>query len=269
MAHFILLTGLIGAGKSTVADLLRKKHYIVVDSDSEAKALYRTPEVFRKAVSTFGKEILTDEGDIDLEALKPRVFDHEDDRMQSFLEYLVDTLSEALADRYGNTEEIVFVEAACTPQLDRVIFNLSIHEAIYVNAPTDVRYGRLQNDRNMTLEDIKRIAALQKWSYYSAFYPEGRRNHLVCYELRNSGDKADLPEPLDEILARDIAPTPRQKYALYERYLRESPHYCKENAWCYSFYNMGGCTSCPFPCGRRQALFERAEGLAAESDTAD
>lgn len=269
MAHFILLTGLIGAGKSTVADLLRKKHYIVVDSDSEAKALYRTPEVFRKAVSTFGKGIITDEGYIDLEALKPRVFDHEDDRMQSFLEYLVDMLSEALADRYGNTEEIVFVEAASTPQLYRVIFLLSIHEAIYVNAPSDVRYGRLQNDRNMTLEDIKRIDALQKWTYYGRFQPEGKGGRPVMYLLNNSGDKADLLEPLDGILARDIAPTPRQKYALYERYLRESPDYCKENAWCYSFYNMGGCTFCPFPCGRRQALFERAEKIAAESDTAD
>lgn len=82
-------------------------------------------------------------------------------------------------------------------------------------------------------------------------------------------NNSDGTAPLDEILARDIAPTPRQKYALYERYLRESPDYCKENAWCYSFYNMGGCSSCPFPCGRRQALFERAERLAAESDTAD
>ena len=241
----------------------------MVDSDSEAKALYRTPEVFRKAVSTFGKGILTDEGDIDLEALKTRVFDHEDDRMQSFLEYLVDTLSEALADRYGNTEEIVFVEAAFTPQLYRVIFILSIHEAIYVNAPSDVRYGRLQNDRNMTLEDITRIDALQKWTYYGRFQPEGKGGRPVMYLLNNSGDKADLLEPLDGILARDIAPTPRQKYALYERYLRESPDYCKENAWCYSFYNMGGCSACPFPCGRRKALFERAEGTAAESDTAD
>lgn len=269
MAHFILLTGLIGAGKSTVADLLRKKHYIVVDTDSEAKSLYRTPEVFRKAVSTFGKGILTDEGDIDLEALKPRVFDHEDDRMQSFLEYLVDTLSETLADRYENTEEIVFVEAAFTPQLYRVICNLSIHEAIYVNAPNDVRYGRLQNDRDMTLEDINRIDALQKWTYYGRFQPEGIGGRPVMYLLNNCGDKADLLAPLDEILARDIAPTPRQKYALYERYLRESPDYCKENAWCYSFYNMGGCKSCPFPCGRRQAMFERAEKIAAESAATD
>ena len=192
-----------------MADLLRKRHYIVVDSDSEAKALYRTPEVFRKAVSTFGTGILTDEGDIDLEALKTHVFDHEDDRMQSFLEYLVDTLSEALADRYGNTEEIVFVEAAFTPQLYRVIFILSIHEAIYVNAPSDVRYGRLQNDRNMTLEDIKRIDALQKWTYYGRFQPEGKGGRPVMYLLNNSGDKADLLEPLDGILARDIAPTPR------------------------------------------------------------
>lgn len=268
MANFILLTGLIGAGKSTVANLLRKKHYIVVDSDSEAKALYRTPEVFLKAVSTLGKDILAPDGGIDKGALKKRIFDHEDDRMQSFLEYLVDTLSEELAARYCNTEEIVFVEAACTPQLYRVIFDLSIHESILVNAPDKTRYGRLQNDRNMALEDIKRIDTLQKWSYYSAFYPEGRRNHLVCHELHNNGDKADLLEPLDGILARDIAPTPRQKYALYERYLRESPDYFKENAWCYSFYNMGGCKSCPFPCNRRTPLFERAEGLAAESDTA-
>lgn len=43
MARFILITGMMGSGKSAVSELLRKKHYIVIDSDSEVKKLYEVP----------------------------------------------------------------------------------------------------------------------------------------------------------------------------------------------------------------------------------
>lgn len=42
MAKLVLLTGLIGSGKSTVAKILREKGYVVHDTDSMTKKAIRS-----------------------------------------------------------------------------------------------------------------------------------------------------------------------------------------------------------------------------------
>lgn len=56
------ITGNIGAGKSTVANLLTAKYgWRLVDADHETKALYRQdPELRRKLAEVFGDEVLVD-----------------------------------------------------------------------------------------------------------------------------------------------------------------------------------------------------------------
>ena len=70
MARFILITGLMGSGKSAVSDLLRKKHYTVIDCDNEIKKLYSEPEVFHYIVRHAGKKIVGDFGTIDLNEMR-------------------------------------------------------------------------------------------------------------------------------------------------------------------------------------------------------
>ena len=53
MARFTLITGKMGSGKSAVSKLLRDKHYIVIDSDSEVKQIYNEPEIFCELVKHF------------------------------------------------------------------------------------------------------------------------------------------------------------------------------------------------------------------------
>lgn len=69
------LTGGIGAGKSTVADLFSKRGAVVIRSDELARQVIepQTPG-FKQVTSRFGDEIVNDEGSIDRAKLAQVVF---------------------------------------------------------------------------------------------------------------------------------------------------------------------------------------------------
>jgi dephospho-CoA kinase len=85
------LTGGIGAGKSTVADLFSKRGAVVIRSDELARQVIepQTPG-FKQVTSRFGIEIVNDEGSIDRAKLAQVVFN--DDVALKDLENIVHPL---------------------------------------------------------------------------------------------------------------------------------------------------------------------------------
>jgi dephospho-CoA kinase len=85
------LTGGIGAGKSTVADLFSKRGAVVIRSDELARQVIE-PETpgFKLVTSRFGNEIVNDEGSIDRAKLAQVVFN--DDVALKDLENIVHPL---------------------------------------------------------------------------------------------------------------------------------------------------------------------------------
>ena len=85
------LTGGIGAGKSTVADLFSKRGAVVIRSDELARQVVE-PESpgFKQVTSRFGNEIINDEGNIDRAKLAQVVFN--DDGALKDLENIVHPL---------------------------------------------------------------------------------------------------------------------------------------------------------------------------------
>ena len=64
--------------------------------------------------------------------------------------------------------------------------------------------------------------------------------------------------------------THKEKLATYLRYLAECPTYCHDNAWCYSFFNCGGCVNCPFPCANQDKYYKKLhEKFIAEQKKAN
>lgn len=82
------LTGGIGAGKSTVADLWRRAGETVIDLDALSRAVLDVPGPgVDEAVARFGPEILLDGGTVDRPRLAARVFS--DPRAREDLERIV------------------------------------------------------------------------------------------------------------------------------------------------------------------------------------
>lgn len=68
------LTGGIASGKSTVSSLFKEFGIKIVDADLTAKKISERAEVIDEIVKVFGREILSDEGNIDRAKLKEIVF---------------------------------------------------------------------------------------------------------------------------------------------------------------------------------------------------
>ncbi|AAC07761.1 dephospho-CoA kinase [Aquifex aeolicus] len=73
------LTGNIGCGKSTVAQMFRELGAYVLDADKLIHSFYRKGHpVYEEVVKTFGKGILDEEGNIDRKKLADIVFKDEE-----------------------------------------------------------------------------------------------------------------------------------------------------------------------------------------------
>ena len=69
------LTGGIGSGKSTVSQFLAELGAVIIDADKVGhEALKPDTEIWHEVVATFGRQVLTPEGDIDRSKLGEIVF---------------------------------------------------------------------------------------------------------------------------------------------------------------------------------------------------
>lgn len=185
------LTGNIAAGKSTVADLWRRRGAAVVDADELARrAVAPGSEGLRRVVEAFGADVLDGDGALDRAALGRRVF--ADDGARARLEAIVHpevarlrpaAEREALADaraagrqepaggRAAEREAPAGAHVAGGPRPRAIVvhdvpllfevglegqFDLVVH----VHAPADARRARLIEGRGMAPgEAAARIAA--------------------------------------------------------------------------------------------------------------
>lgn len=77
------LSGGIGSGKSTVADLFARHHVPVIDTDRIARDIVRPGEpALDQIVREFGKDVLDAGGNLDRARLRTRVFNDTDARLR-------------------------------------------------------------------------------------------------------------------------------------------------------------------------------------------
>ena len=115
------LTGGIGSGKSTVADIFSHLGIPVYYSDAEAKALYFLPEVKEELQKYFGESIFNLQQEIDIKILAQKIFN--DTKALNFINEYVIIESAILFESgfYENVDEIIFVSAPETLRISRII----------------------------------------------------------------------------------------------------------------------------------------------------
>jgi dephospho-CoA kinase len=154
------LTGGIGSGKSTVADLLAEHGAVVIDADDLARrAVAPGTDGFDRVVETFGREVLDPNGDIDRAKLAQIVF-AEPARLRG-LEAIVHPevarlLVEAI-EPYRDTDRVIVY---AVPLLAERGLGEGFDVVVVVVADVDRRVERLMRDRGMTADEVRaRIAA--------------------------------------------------------------------------------------------------------------
>jgi dephospho-CoA kinase len=182
------LTGGIGSGKSTVADLLTERGAVVIDADLIAREIVERPEVLAALAEKFGAEILAADGTLDRAALAQRAF--VTDELRKELEAITHPpIGEEFLRRVAAApaDGIVVHDV---PLLVESTRGYEYGGVIVVVAPKEVRLRRLEA-RGVPRDDAERRMALQA--------TDEERAKVATWILDNSGDVEHLERQIDAL----------------------------------------------------------------------
>ena len=185
------LSGSIGAGKSTVARLLRERGLTVLDADEQARAVTREPQTLAMIGAEFPGVVVG--GALDRAALSARVFGHPDAllRLNAIVHPRVRARMAELEAQAVRAGERTVVQDV--PLLFEGGLQAMFEAVILVDAPLELRLQRILARGGLTRE-----AALAR---DAAQMPAEHKRKLADVVLDNSGDEAALERQLDAVLA--------------------------------------------------------------------
>jgi dephospho-CoA kinase len=185
------LTGGIGAGKSTVADLLAARGAVIVDADEVARAVVEPGEpALVKLMDRFGDGILDAGGRLDRAALAKVAFADVESRRE--LEAITHpAINEEFTRRVtaAPRDAIVVLDVPLLAESEQAR-KRPYQTVIVVEAPRDVRLERLEA-RGVARADAEARMAAQA--------DDEERRKLATYVVDNAGDRAALERQLDGI----------------------------------------------------------------------
>jgi dephospho-CoA kinase len=137
------ITGNIGSGKSSVANLLTKRNYTVIDADKLVRQFYldQSPEKVN-LIKYFGKSILDSNSHIDKKKLSEIVFNDpiKLDKLESFIHPYIKKQTQKIKKQcLDNNEEICFYDV---PLLFEKNMNKEFDIVIVVYAKKEIRKKR-------------------------------------------------------------------------------------------------------------------------------
>lgn len=157
----VIVTGLIGSGKSAVCALLRERGIPVYDSDARTKGLYdRRPALVGRLEEALGLPLRGTDGRLDRKALAARIFS--DAAAREKLEAIV--YPEVLADfkRWkARRKGAPFVVLESAVILSKPVFDGLADAVVLVSAPEEVRLRRVMQRDSLPAEAVRARMAAQ------------------------------------------------------------------------------------------------------------
>ncbi len=186
------LTGGVGSGKSTVADLLATHGAVVIDADVLAREVVQPGTPGLKAlVARFGTDILTADGSLDRPALARIVF--ADDRARADLNAIVHPLvARRSAELMAGLPEAAVV-VYDVPLLVENDLAGGFDVIVIVEADADRRVRRLVR-RGLTDDDARARIAVQA--------TDEQRRAVADEIIRNDGSRQELVAAVDALWTR-------------------------------------------------------------------
>jgi dephospho-CoA kinase len=186
------LTGSIGSGKSTAADLLRQMGISVLDADQTAKQVSSRQDVLLEVASTFGQDYVLPDG-LNRPKLAELVFAQPEARakLNAIIHPKVrQAMAEQVAALEASGESVVVQDIP-------LLFENGLEElfdaVLLVDAPLEQRMARVMardgsSSEQFLARDAAQMPALEKRKY-------------TRYVLENAGNVEDLKQQLEQVMA--------------------------------------------------------------------
>ncbi len=187
------LTGGVGAGKSTVSQMLADHGAVIVDADAIARAVVEpgTPG-FQEVLDAFGDEVLYYDGMLDRKALAALVF--RDPVARAKLESIIHPLVRQQSDLMTALADDDAIVVHDVPLLAETGRTEAYDVIVVVDAPEDVRIARLLHSKGWDVAAAKDRIAAQSSS--------AQRLAIADEVVENTGDIAELQIHVDALWER-------------------------------------------------------------------
>jgi dephospho-CoA kinase len=190
----VALTGGIGSGKSSAAEIFAALGAVVVDSDEIArKVLDRESVGFGEVVATFGDQILA-AGEIDRKKLGQLVFS--DSIARKKLEQITHPLIRKEFERIIKTAPENSIVINQIPLLAESKYDYKFDYVIAISAPIEVRKNRLIQRGMKSYEIEQRLAAQAN---------DADRAKISNEVIENSGDLSQLTTNVEKVWRKLLA----------------------------------------------------------------
>lgn len=165
------LTGKTGAGKSTVASLLKEKGFYVIDGDLIARHITdKGKPVLRLLADYFGEDIINENGSLNRKLLASRAFSSKEktDILNSITHPVICEEFEGeikKAEREGYKKAVIDAAALLESECKNLCSKI-----IVVYAPEEMRFKRIMSRDGITETEAKtRMKAQKSDEYYFSF----------------------------------------------------------------------------------------------------
>lgn len=189
------LTGGIGSGKSTVAELFARRGVPVIDTDVIARRLVAPGQpALAEIARDFGKELLDANGELDRARMRQRVF--EDSNARRRLEAILHPRIRAAV-----REQLAAITAPycliVVPLLVETGFDESIDRVLVVDAEERLQQERVGRRDSVSVDAVRRTMAAQA----------SRAQRLARADdvITNNGTVADLERAVEQLHASYLA----------------------------------------------------------------
>ena len=184
------LTGGIGAGKSTVSELLAERGAVIVDADQIARDLQDAGSpVLAQMAERFGDHIVRDDGTLDRAAVAAVVFNDEQ-ALKDLNAIVHPAMREEITrqiDAHRHTDRVVVLDLRLLTENPRD----GLSATIVVDVPPEIAVERLVRQRGMDEADAQARIASQ--------VSREQRAAIATHVIDNSGDLTELRRQVDEL----------------------------------------------------------------------
>jgi dephospho-CoA kinase len=187
------LTGGVASGKTTVSRVLKKEGAYIIDADQMARELVQphTP-AWKKLVTTFGKDILREDGSLHRKRLADKVFTNPRQRklLNQILHPRMRKEMERRAKEIGqkDPEAVVVIDA---PLLVELGDHRKMDKLIVVTSTQKQQIERLKERDGISTEEALRI--------FSSQMPMEDKVKLADFVIRNEGSLQETKKKTREV----------------------------------------------------------------------
>lgn len=184
------LTGGVASGKSTVSAILDELGAVIIDADVLAREVVAAgTEGLREVVEAFGRDVLTEHGELDRPAMGTIVFADPEKRrvLEGIIHPRVRERGAEIEASAGSDDVVVHD----IPLLAETGQAEGFDAVIVVDVPTEMQVERMVDLRGMTREDAEARVAAQA--------ARQERLRIATHVIDNTGTVEDLRRRVTEV----------------------------------------------------------------------